>query len=382
MAVSVLTDLEWLGAHAHLFDYHTAEAQRFHRQLLGWWSSMEGEPSRCAELWQTFRRLSSAGPVEAACGLAVRSEEELCLYTDRMCGDTALDEVLHTVPCAAITPRCGEAVYLPQQQCFAGAVADCGRRRQAVDAVLAHSAGQADRLAERLNRLTDARQQTDARLLYPALQAKGGFRLWKGAVAALFTAVGLALVPLWLQMVWTFLCSLLFETSFGVWESFVRVMYLPGCRGPILPICLLVGVPWAVFGWKQSVWEVWFSVYRRWALRTLAVRNRRRKAHTRRMSRCIRQAAERLRRTGRPWRMAAKPALAGFAAQMPAWVQVGKNPRLCPGKPHWLRSSFAVYPKTGPGRRKNASRHGGWVLLQAALCVGMLVLVGRWGVGW
>ena len=375
--MSVLSDMEWMGAHAHLFDYHTDDAQRFHRELMGWWSSMQGGEVRAAELWRHFQRLSSSGPVEAVCGLSIRSYMDRKLYTDRMRRGEALNRQLWQVPCAAITPRCGEAVYLPQQQCFAGALQDPAQRKKAVEAIIAQSAQKAERLVNELNKLTDDQQATDAKLLYPTLQGKGGFRLWKGAISLLFTVLGFGLLPLWLEIVWEMADVLFFisfmDFSYAVDRALQSLWYLE----PIQLAIFLVGVPWAIFGWKQSLWEMWFALYRRCALWALAVRNRRRRAHTQRMKQRILQTAQQLRTNNRPWRAAAKPALAGFAAQMPAWVQVGKNPRLRVKEPHWLQGSFCIYPKEGPGKRKNASLHGALVLLQAVACT-VLAQVADW----
>ena len=375
--MSAANGLEWLGAHAHLFDYHTSAAQRFRQDLMGWWTALERDEAEAAELWKRFLQLSKGGPVEAACGLYARTKGDRACYTDRMRRGEALENALSELPRAAITARCANALYLPDEQCFLGSVTGAQRHAALLAAALQKSAARAEALVARLNALTDREQEQDGKRQFTALRAAGGFRLWKAAVSLWFTATGFAAVPLWVRTVWTFFRSLLFEAPWQLAEALWQVEALHGWVPlPVIAV-LLMAVPWAVFGWKQTLWEVWFAGYRRCALSALAAANRRRQRNTARLRQRIRQVQQQCSRSGKPWQAAKTTALAGFAAQLPGWVQVGRNPRLHPGRPHWLRDSFLIYPAKGPGDRKNASRHGCWVLVQGYLGAVLFVILYR-----
>lgn len=348
--MSIRTDLEWLGAHAHLFDYHTPEALRFRQELMAWWTGLDRDEPYEKVLWDRFLQLSG-GPVEAACGLFARGDEDRAAYTARMRRGDQLGSHLNALPQAAITARCAEGLYLPAEQRFLGTVTGADRRGKLLAAALQQNAARAEKLVERLNAITASQQEVDRKRVFAPLTAAGGFRLWKAVVSLAFTVLGFAAVPLWVKTVIALVCAAM-HGSFAL--------------SPVL-VVLVLAVPVAVYGWKQTVWEVWFAGYRRCALAALAAANRGRQRHSNRLRQRIRQAQQQYARGGKPWRAAKTTALAGFAAQLPGWVQVGKNPRLRPGKPHWLRDSFCIYPEQGPGKRKNASWNGAWVLVQGLM---------------
>ena len=370
--MSIRTDLEWLGAHAHLFDYHTPEALRFRQELMAWWTGLDRDEPHEKVLWDRFLQLSG-GPVEAACGLFARGDEDRAAYTARMRRGDQLGSHLNALPQAAITARCAEGLYLPAEQRFLGMVTGADRRGKLLAAALQQNAARAEKLVERLNTVTAGQQEVDRKRVFAPLTAAGGFRLWKAAVSLAFTVLGFAAVPLWVKTLVAFVRSLLSGT--GLAEALWQVRLLHGFAPPSVLIVLVLAVPVAVYGWKQTVWEVWFAGYRRCALAALAAANRGRQRHSNRLRQRIRQAQQQYARGGKPWRAAKTTALAGFAAQLPGWVQVGKNPRLRPGKPHWLRDSFCIYPEHGPGKRKNASRHGAWVLVQGLMGAVLFMLL-------